>query len=104
MSIIKFIIKVIAGFLIVVFTLMLIIAALAPSPEEVSNAIDDIKVKVATDAETRYEMAKSSGTLIDQCVQAGAVAAAWMQAHDDEKYASWKQVELADCKRAGVPR
>lgn len=104
MSIIKFIIKVIAGFIIIVWLIGIIIAMAMPSPQEVDQAVDDIYVKVAEDAESQYFMVQKSGSLIDRCVQAGLVAAAWLQAQDSGKYDKWKDVEQHACVNAGVPR
>lgn len=105
MPIIKFIIKVVAGFFVVLVAIILLIAASMPSPEEVDQAVDDIKFKVAEDAETQYEMVyRISGTPIDRCVQAGFVAAAWLQAQNEERYSLWKNIELTACELAGMPR
>lgn len=104
MSIIKFILKVIAAFVIVIILIGILIASAVPSPQEVDQAVDDIYLKVAEDAEAQYDMVKVSGTAIDKCVQAGMVAAAWLQAQDSGKYDQWKDVEERACANAGVPR
>ncbi len=104
MSIIKFILKVIAAFIIIIFVLSILLAMAMPSPEEVDQAVTDIEVQVAEDAEAQFKMVRASGTLIDQCVQAGLVAAAWLQAQDAGKYDQWKDVEERACANAGVPR
>jgi hypothetical protein len=57
---------------------------------------------VAADAVAQYKIAAESGKAMDRCVQAGMVAAAYLQAKDQDHYAEWKGVERTDCKAAGV--
>ena len=59
--------------------------------------------KVADDAVKEYEIAKRSGTKMDICVHAGFVAAAYLQAKDEDKYREWKATERVDCSAAGLP-
>ena len=59
---------------------------------------------VASDFEKQYEMAERSGDRMQMCVQAGMVAAAYMQANDDAGYRRWSAKESSDCRAAGVPR
>jgi len=108
MPIIKFILKVIAGFFIIIFIIGILVAVSAPSPEELTNQsnefMDTIELHVAEEAEAQYQMVQRSGTIIDMCVQAGMVAAAWLQAKDAGKYDFWKEIEAKTCANAGVPR
>jgi hypothetical protein len=108
MPIIKFILKVIAGFFIVIFTIGILIAVSAPSPEAITDQsaelMDTIELHVAEEAEAQYQMVQRSGTVIDMCMQAGMVAAAWLQARDAAKYDFWKDIEAKTCANAGVPR
>lgn len=62
-----------------------------------------IEDKVATDAVNQYHIASQSGSPMDKCVQAGMVAAAYLQAEDQPNYATWKATEKSDCTVAGVP-
>lgn len=104
MTIIKFLGKVVAGTFVVLFLLSLLLGAAMPTPDEVDAELNSIAVQVATDAVEKYRMAVRSGTAIDRCVQAGFVSAAWLQAQDEAQYAKWQEVELSECKAAGVPR
>ena len=81
--------------------------AYAPPPsleERAQASLDDIEARVAGEAVARYNMVRASGTLIDACVHAGFVAAAYLQAQDAANYERWKQTERSDCAAAGVPR
>ncbi len=62
-----------------------------------------VENKVATDAVDQYNIAARNGSAMDRCVQAGIVAAAYLQAKDEAKYSQWKETEKADCEAAGVP-
>lgn len=55
-------------------------------------SMEDVKKQVALDAETQYEIAERNGNRTDKCVQAGFVAAAYLQAQDERNYARWKQI------------
>lgn len=60
--------------------------------------------QVASDAEVQYGIAKRQGDRMQICVQAGLVAAAYLQAKNESQYQAWKNTEADDCRRAGVPR
>jgi hypothetical protein len=102
------IVKIGGGFLSLIGGLIVFAAVIAPTKGPagvVANAaMDDITAKVARDSVQQYEIAKRSGNAIDVCVQAGLVSAAFLQAKDEANYASWKAIEKADCKRAGMPQ
>jgi hypothetical protein len=72
--------------------------------KEAAETKRTIEQQVATDSESQYNITKQSGTTMDQCVHAGLVAAAYLQANDQSSYAKWKEVERRDCDAAGVPR
>ena len=72
--------------------------------KEANKSLDSIYQQVADDAVSQYRITKTSGSAIDQCVQAGMVAAAYLQAQNQASYSVWKQTEAADCARAGIPR
>jgi hypothetical protein len=67
--------------------------------DQASNFMDDVNSKVISDAEREYQMASRSGSDVDRCVHAGMVAAAYLQAHNQPSYASWKMREDMDCHR-----
>lgn len=77
---------------------------LASSPFGVDTQMQKIKDKVADDAVKQYDIAAQGGTAIDRCVQAGMVAAAYLQAQDQPSYDSWKSTEKTDCAAAGIKR
>ncbi len=72
--------------------------------QQADRSLDQIKDKVAADAVVQYGIAKRNGTAMDACVQAGLVAASYLQAQNEVSYQEWKQIEKADCARAGLPR
>ena len=63
-----------------------------------------VEKQVAEDAEAQYKIVRSSGGAVDRCVQAGLVAAAWLQAKDSDRYEQWKRTEINECRAAGVPK
>ena len=63
---------------------------------------NEFGLKVARDLEQQYDIAKRSGTAMDACTRAGAVAEMYLQAHDEENYKTWKRVQAKECKRAGL--
>lgn len=83
-------------------------AAVAANPAVVTASgdklLEDIHNKVATDAVAQYDIAKRQGDKMQTCVQAGFVAAAYLQAKDETNYTQWKATEKADCTAAGVPK
>jgi len=65
--------------------------------------VQSIRNEVAQDAVAQYRIAEA-GSAIDRCVQAGIVAAAFLQAKNESKYIYWKTTEESECKQAGLPR
>jgi hypothetical protein len=63
----------------------------------------NINNNVAKDFETQYYMALSNGSRMQVCVQAGLVAAAYLQAKNSEQYQRWSGTEGRDCRAAGLP-
>lgn len=57
---------------------------------------------VANNFVEQYKIARQSGNPIDACVHAGIVAAAYLQAHDQTNYETWKRTERSDCSAAGL--
>jgi hypothetical protein len=64
----------------------------------------DVYSKVSADAVEQYGIAKRQGDKVQICVQAGFVAAAFLQAKDEAQYRRWKDTEAADCAAAGMPK
>lgn len=60
--------------------------------------------KATDDAVAQYNLAKQQGDQTKVCVQAGQVAAAFLQAKDQNGYDQWKAIEAVDCSAAGAPR
>lgn len=58
--------------------------------------------KVAEEAEAEYNIAAKQGNKVQTCVQAGFVAAAYLQAKDETNYDLWKSREGADCAVASL--
>lgn len=70
--------------------------------QSVATTMADISDQVAQDAVDQYNIAKRQGDPIQICVQAGLVAAAYLQSEDSANYNKWKSTEASDCERAGV--
>ena len=71
---------------------------------QAATDLQNISDKVAQDAVDQYNIAARSGSAMDRCVQAGMVAAAFLQAKNNPAYSEWKVTEGRDCRAAGVPR
>jgi hypothetical protein len=71
--------------------------------KEAAETMRTIEQQVAQDSVDQYNITKQSGTAIDQCVHAGMVTAAYLQAKDQSSYATWKATEKRDCAAAGMP-
>ncbi len=70
--------------------------------QEGARIMGDVQKQVANDAVAQYEIAKRNNDPVQVCVQAGMVAAAFLQAKDEPNFNKWKAVEKADCGRAGL--
>lgn len=68
------------------------------------QTMEHIQDKVSSDFVDQYNIAKQQGDKIQICVQAGLVAAGFLQAKDAPNYQKWKDIEKADCAKAGLPR
>ena len=66
------------------------------------NELSKIEQQVAQDMTEQYNIAKRSGDKMQTCVQAGLVAAAYLQAKDESNYNKWQRTKKRDCKAAGV--
>ena len=69
---------------------------------QTANTTDDTYEKAASDAVDQYNIARRNGKPIDQCVQARVVAAAYLQAKDEDNYKIWKETEATDCGAVGM--
>jgi hypothetical protein len=72
--------------------------------KQAAGELQDITDKVARDLAEEYNIVARRGTAMDRCVQAGFVAASYLQAKDETSYTQWKVIESRDCREAGVPR
>ena len=72
--------------------------------QQAATSMTNIQDKVAADAVDQYHIAEKGGDAIQICVQAGLVAAAYLQAKDEPHYLQWQQVKKADCTKAGMPQ
>lgn len=63
-----------------------------------------VQRQTAEQVRQHYFIVASSGTPMDVCVQAGIVAAAYLQANDQDNYSLWVQTREDDCNRAGRSR
>lgn len=70
---------------------------------EAQRNLSQIEDQVAVDAVKQYQIAERQGDRMQICVQAGLVAAAYLQAKNEASYNQWKKIQAADCKRAGLP-
>lgn len=70
--------------------------------QQTNKEIERINDQVAVDFVEQYQLAKKSGDLIQICVQAQMVSAGYLQAQDEPNYLKWKDIEKADCARAGL--
>lgn len=61
-----------------------------------------VEKKVANDLEEGYALAKKGGDKMEICVRAGAAAAGYNQAKDEENYLKWKRIQRFDCELAGI--
>jgi hypothetical protein len=72
---------------------------------DAQRMLSDIEIQVARDAEDQYGIvARNGGSAMDRCVQAGMVAAAFLQANAEGRYQDWKKIEDRDCAAAGLRR
>lgn len=79
--------------------------------EAIENGEDDMMARemaraekhVIADFEKQYEIVARSGDAMERYVQTGLVAAAYLQAKDEDNYAKWKAKEKEDCAEAGMP-
>lgn len=100
----------IARFVVSVFLALALIALAAiiipmmgrSLSQTADERLADVHDKVAADAAAQYNIASAQGDKIAKCVQAGFVAAAYLQAQDTQQYNTWKLTEAIDCDHAGV--
>jgi len=70
--------------------------------DQVQKEVNNISSQVARDAEKQYEIAKKNGEDMDAYIQAGIVAASYLQANDEENYKKWKKIEKEAGKKVGL--
>jgi hypothetical protein len=62
-----------------------------------SYFMESVEKQVAQDAVKEYYIVSKHGDYMDQCVQAGFVSAAFLQANDEVNYKEWKEREETVC-------
>lgn len=95
-------IKIAKNLAALIFILLIIFLIVALSTCSGDNNLENIEKQVATDSVDQYNIAKKQGDPMMVCVQAGFVSAAYLQAKDDANYNKWKDIEKADCSKAGL--
>ena len=68
----------------------------------VQRPVDDIHKRVLPEVLDQYNITKRNGSLIEICLHAGMVSAAYLRGNDEANYTKWKATEIADCKAAGM--
>jgi hypothetical protein len=58
--------------------------------------------RAIVDQVKQYNNAVKAGTPVDRCVQAGFVASAYWQAHDDANSQAWTGIRKDECRAAGL--
>ena len=102
MGFIKGTLKIAIGIVLAIVIIVVIIGA-AASSKSGKATLREVHNDVAKDAIDQYEMAKRNGTKSEICVQAGFVAAAYLQAKNEPEYARWQTIKKTDCRAAGLP-
>jgi len=82
---------------------VLLVWWMAVADKNVNESMRNIETTVAADMVEQYNIAKRGGDQTQICVQAGVVAAAFLQAKDEVNYRTWERKKNADCKKAGIP-
>ncbi len=90
-------------FFLLSFSLLFLTGCDSVFEVQTQTYLDDIHKEVATDFVEQYNIAKRQGDPMQICVQAGLVSSAYLQAKDEKNYQKWKDIEKADCERAGLP-
>ncbi|MCL1957878.1 MAG: hypothetical protein FWF63_11180 [Fibromonadales bacterium] len=70
--------------------------------KQVEKETKNIAVQMAIEEEQKYKLVQESGSSMDKCVHAGAVALAWLQTQNSERYKKWKEIEKAQCAKVGI--
>lgn len=78
-------------------------SALYKATKNHARPLNVIENKVADDTVEQYNIVKRQGDKIQICVQAGIVAAAYLQAKDEKNYSKWQSIKKSDCRAAGIP-
>ena len=66
--------------------------------KQAAKDLKQIQSQVAEDAKKQYYIALQQGDPVQVCVQAGLVAAAYLQANDEHNYQRWKDTEQKICR------
>lgn len=76
--------------------------AVTSSQPTAQDPMQQVHDQVAQDSIDQFEIANRGEDRVDACVQAGMVAAAFLQAKNEERYNHWKKVEKDVCASAGI--
>lgn len=92
--------KIIVGAIILIIALSFVFGG--DIDEQVKKELSTIEIQVAKDAEKQYEIVRKNGVSIESYTQASLVAAAYLQAKDEENYNKWKQIADEEAKKVGL--
>jgi hypothetical protein len=70
--------------------------------QQAARDLKNIEIQVAQDAEKSFQIAVEGGDAMDAYVQAGLVAAAYLQANDADNYKKWKEIEKTLVRKVGL--
>lgn len=70
---------------------------------EIRQRQSEFKREITSDIIKQYEITKRSGSEMDACVHAMAVAEVYLQTKDELNYKKWKSTAKVDCEKAGMP-
>lgn len=76
----------------------------SPAGSSANPVMRSVHHQLQQDAEKQYGIVSRGGDKIALCVQAGLVAASYLQANDEAGYRKWQAIEKADCARAGIQK
>ena len=96
--------KILKGILGILFFVFIIYFYFGGGLEhQVAKDMQNISNIVAEDQMKQYDIAKNTGNKMDAYIQAGFVAAAYLQAKDELNYQKWKNIQKQDGKKIGMP-
>jgi len=85
-----------------ILCVVFVITVFTGCDEVAKQQMQTIENQVTEDAIKQYEIAYRQGDKMQIYVQAGMVAAAYLQAQDEENYRKWKAIEKEAGKKVGL--